>query len=162
MEYDVDILSLSSQFYANHPTHLYPEIVVKVGRPYACLLIEYLDDLFICIPFRSHVPHKYAYHFKRSARSHRTRSGLDYTKIVLIQNPDYLDLATPVVVDQDEYKEAILNLPRITREAYDFINDFKDDMNGIRVLDREEWRRRYSRSTLPYFKSFLQDPQIHI
>lgn len=102
MEYLADIYSLTSQFYIDHPQSLYPEIVVKQGRPYSCLLIEYIDDAFICIPFRSHVRHKYAYHFKNSVRSQQYQSGLDYTKIVLVRDTSYLNGTTPAVVDQDE------------------------------------------------------------
>ncbi len=155
MEYPADIYSLSSQFYTDYPHRQYPEILVKKDRPYSCLLIAYMEDLFICIPFRSHVQHKYAYHFKTSARSLRCQSGLDYTKSVLIRNPDYLDSAAPAVVDQDEYREAMLHLPRIIREVYAYISDYKDDLNGIKKLHPREWQRRYGRSTLPYFNDFL-------
>ena len=156
MEYIAEIYSLSQQFYSDYPNNQYPEIVIKRGRPYSCLLIEYIDDLFICVPFRSHVPHKYAYHFKSSARSRQHRSGLDYTKVILIRNPVYLDTVTPAVVDQDEYKEVIQNLPRIVQEVYNYILDYKNDLNGIQKLHPKEWQRRYRMSTLPYFDTFLQ------
>jgi protein AbiQ len=157
MEYIAEIYSLSAQFFADYPHSKYPEIAVKKERPYSCLLIEYMDDLFICIPFRSHVRHPYAYHFKSSARSQRSRSGLDYTKSILIRDHGYLDISTPAIVDQDEYKETVLNLPRIVREAFDYISDYKDDLNGVRKLHPREWQRRYGRSTLPYFDGFLQN-----
>jgi len=157
MEYLAEIYSLSPQFYIDYPHAQYPEIAVKNGRPYSCLLIEYMDDLFICIPFRSHVRHKYAYHFKTSVRSKQWQSGLDYSKAVLIKNNAYLDTSTPAVVDQDEYKEAMLNLPRITQEIFAYISDYKDDLNGVKKLHPKEWQRRYGMSTLPYFDCFLKD-----
>ena len=156
MEYLADIYSLTTQFYIDYPKSQYPEIAVKKDRPYSCLLVEYMDDIFICIPFRSHVRHKYAYHFKNSVRSQRCQSGLDYTKVVLIRNYDYLDTLTPAVVDQDEYKEAMQNLPRIVREVYDYISDYKDDLNNVKKLHPREWQRRYGMSTLPYFDDFLK------
>lgn len=156
MEYLAEIHSLSARFYADYPQTQYPEIAQKQSRPYSCLLIEYMDDLFLCIPFRSHVRHKYAYHFKHSARSRRSQSGLDYTKIVLIKNNAYLDPA-PAVVDQDEYKETMLHLPRIVQEAYAYLSDYKDDLNGTRKLHPREWQRRYGMSTLPYFDHLLQE-----
>ncbi|MBE6935609.1 MAG: hypothetical protein E7458_03810 [Ruminococcaceae bacterium] len=155
MEYTVDIYNLSSRFYQDYPHAAYPEIVVKKDRPYSCLLIEYMDDLFICIPFRSHVRHRYAYHFKTSVRSKQSRSGLDYSKMVLIQNTEYLDIQTPAVVDQDEYKEVMQNLPRIVKEAYAYLSDYKDDLRGVRKLHPKEWQRRYAMSTLPYFDQLL-------
>lgn len=157
MEYIAEIHSLSAQFFADYPNAQYPEIAQKKDRPYSCLLVEYLDDLFICIPFRSHVRHPYAYHFKSSARSQRGRSGLDYTKSILIKNNDYLDTSMPALVDQDEFKETMINLPRIVQGAFDYISDYKDDLNGVRKLHPREWQRRYGRSTLPYFDRFLRD-----
>ena len=77
MEYIAEIHSLSAKFFTDYPHSQYPEIAVKKNRPYSCLLIEYMDDLFICIPFRSHIRHPHAYHFKSSARSQRSQSGLD-------------------------------------------------------------------------------------
>lgn len=157
MEYTGDIYSLSAQFFADYPDSQYPEITRKQGRPYSCLLIEYFDDLFICIPFRSHVPHPYAYHFKTSARSRRSSSGLDYTKSVLIKNSDYLDTTSSATVDQDEYKETMVNLPRIVQEVFDYISDYRDNLNNIKQLHPREWQRRYGRSTLPYFDELLKD-----
>lgn len=156
MEYLADIYSLTAQFYIDYPKSKYPEIAVKKDRPYSCLLVEYMDDIFICIPFRSHVRHKYAYHFKNSVRSQHCQSGLDYTKAVLVRNYDYLDTSTPAVVDQDEYKEAMQNLPRIVREVYEYISDYKDDLNDVKKLHPREWQRRYGMSTLPYFNNLLK------
>ena len=156
MEYLADIYSLTSQFYIDYPQSQYPEIIVKQGRPYSCLLIEYIDDTFICIPFRSHVRHKYAYHFKNSVRSQQYQSGLDYTKIVLVRDTSYLNNATPAVVDQDEYRETMQNLSQIVQEVYSYILDYKNDLNGVKKLHPKEWQRRYGMSTLPYFDEFLK------
>lgn len=155
MEFDVEIHSLTAQFYSDYPNSKFPEIALKKGRPYSCLLIEYMDDLFICIPFRSHVRHKYAYHFRNSARSRQSESGLDYTKAVLIKNLAYIDSCHPAVVDQDEYKETMQNLERIAQEAYEYISDYKKHINGEKKLHPREVERRYGRSTLPYFEEYL-------
>ena len=155
MDYVAEIYNLSSEFYQNYPTNQYPEILVKSNRPYACLLVNYMDDLFLCIPFRSHISHNYAYHFKNSNRSKRCRSGLDYTKIALIKNDDYIDGDTPAVVDQDEYKETIQNLDRIVREVIQYVDDYKNHINGVKILHEREWERRYGLSTLPYYDHLL-------
>lgn len=157
MDYLADIYSLSSKFYIDYPYATYPEIAVKKGRPYSCLLLDYIDGLFICIPFRSHVRHKYAYHFKNSVRSKQSQSGLDYTKIILIKNNDYINDTTLAIVDLDEYKETVQNLSRIAREVYKYISDYKDDLNGISKLHPKEWQRRYGMSTLPYLDEFLKE-----
>ena len=160
MEYIAEIHSLSADFYVDYPGNKYPEISVKKGRPYSCLLIEYMDDVIICIPYRSHVRHKYAYHFKNSARAKRCQSGLDYSKAVLIKANKYIDVASAAVVDQDEYKETIQNLPRIVKEITEYITDYKNDLNGVLKLHPREWQRRYGMSTLPYFDEFLREEVI--
>lgn len=157
MDYLAEIYSLTAQFYADYPQSQYPEIVVKKDRPYSCLLLEYMDDVFICVPFRSNVSHKYAYHFKNSARSKICKSALDYTKSVLIRNNKYLDSSKPALVDQDEYKETMQNLPRIVREVYEYISYYKDNLNGVKSLHQRDWKRRYGMSSLPYFDSFLKE-----
>lgn len=156
MEYLAEIYNLSTKFYEDYPHDKYPEIVTKQGRPYSCLLLEYMEHLYICIPFRSHVNHKYAYHFKHSARARQSRSGLDYTKLALISDSEYLDSTHAAIVDQDEYKEAMQNLPKITKEVYEYIAAYRDDLNGIKKLHPREWERRYKMSTLPYFEEFLK------
>ena len=161
MDYIASIYNLSAKFYADYPHTEYPEILTKAGRPYSCLLVEYMADIFICIPFRTNVRHKYAYHFKNSARSRNSHSGLDYTKAVLIKNAYYLDLDACSVVDQDEYKEAITNLPRITKEVFSYIYDYRDHLLGLTPLHPSEWKRRYGMSTLPYFDTLLKECEVH-
>ena len=56
--------------------------------------------------------------FKSSARSQRSQSGLDYTKSILIKDNAYIDATVPALVDQDEYKETMVNLPRIVQEVF--------------------------------------------
>ncbi len=49
------------------------------------------------------------------------------------------------------------SLTLIVGEVFDYISDYKDDLNAVRKLHPKEWQRRYGRSTLPYFESFLRD-----
>lgn len=154
VDYVEDIYRLSAQFYLDYPRNEYPEILSKTGRPYACLLIEYIDDIFICIPYRSHIQHKNAFLFKGSLRSKRNSSGLDYSKIILIKDDKYLGGMT--VVDVDEYKETRQNMERIINEVHKYISDYIKDLNGIQGLHPKEWQRRYGMSTLPYFNDLLK------
>lgn len=78
----------------------------KPKRPYTFLLIDTHEDYYICIPFRSSITHKNSYLFKHSKRSKKTKSGLDYSKVVLIQNDEYID-SKRAIIDQDEYKETM-------------------------------------------------------
>lgn len=154
MEFDFDILKLSKKFVANYPPNKYPELMLKDDRPYNCLLIETSSDYFICIPFRSSVSHNNAYIFKNTVRSKRTRSGLDYSKIVLIKDASYLD-SNQVVVDQDEYKNVVTNIQQIISEATDYIDTYKNHIDGSSPLHPKSFNRKYQFSTLSYFHDIL-------
>ena len=154
-EYDSQVYLLSSQFMKDYPLSSYPELMYKQGRPYACLLIETHDDYFICVPFRSSIHHKNAYLFTDTARSQRTQSGLDYSKIVVISDNTYIDSVTPAIVDSDEYGEMMRNLPRIIGEVLTYTNTYINHKNGTSPLHEREYNRKYRFSTLPYFDKIL-------
>jgi hypothetical protein len=155
MEYDSDVYLLSSKFIDAYPSCSYPELMHKQGRPYACLLIDTHDGYFICVPFRSSISHKNAFMFVGTKRSKRARSGLDYSKAVLITTLDYLDSTTRAIVDPDEYTEMIKNLPVIVREVLDYIDTYINHINGSAPIHPREFARKYQFSTLPYFHDIM-------
>ena len=153
--FDYQVLNLTQQFYDDYPNPPYREIVRKNSRPYNCLLIQSKYDYFICIPYRSHVNHKYAYKFKNSLRSRKTKSGLDYTKMVIIKNSGYIG-TVDAVVDTDEYKETRDNIEYIKKDAQAYIEDYVKQMKGLSSkYDRREFQRAYGFSTLKYFHDEL-------
>lgn len=87
-EYDYQVLRMTEKFFDHYPELEYPEIMRKKLRSYSCLLIETHYEFFICIPYRTEIRHKYAYHFKKSKRSREHRSGLDFTKMIIIKNAE--------------------------------------------------------------------------
>lgn len=117
MEYDSELSLLSPKFMQDYPPDRYPELMYKQGRPYTCLLIASHDDYFICVPFRSSIGHKNAFLFTETARSKKSKSGLDYSKTAIIKDTEYLDATTKAIIDQDEYtgtkKQLCANLSRI-------------------------------------------------
>ena len=117
MEYLSHVYLLSAKFMQDYPSPAYPELLYKQGRPYTCLLIDVYEDFLVCVPFRSSINHKNAFFFKGTARSRQTHSGLDYSKIVIIDNWDYIDSSTVAIVDKDEYNEMMLHLPQIVKEV---------------------------------------------
>lgn len=155
MEYDLDITLLSNDFLKKYPKNLYPEILHKPGRPYSCLLLEYYDEFFICVPFRSHINHKNAYLFKNSARSRKSSSGLDYSKSVIIKDIKYLD-NSPAIVDKDEYKEMVSHIARITHEVCNYVSGYINHVNKTKVLHNKEFHRKYAYSTLKYFHDVMK------
>ena len=154
MNYINEIYLLSQKFINDYPQTKYPELMYKQGRPYNCLLIESRDNYFICIPYRSNINHNNSFMFKSTQRSLRTKSGLDYSKLTLIKDTDYLD-NQKAIIDQDEYKETIVNLHTIAEEVNDYISDYTNHIEGIKTLHPKAFARKYQFSTLPYFHDIL-------
>lgn len=156
MDYLSQVYLLSTKFVQDYPASTYPELMHKMGRPYTCLLINTHEDYFICVPFRSFITHKNAFLFKGTTRSQRTQSGLDYSKIVIISNPDYIDSSTPAVVDQDEYNEMMSHLSQIVKEAVSYVDTYINHVNGSSPLHPRQFARQYGYTTLAYFHDILR------
>ena len=154
MEIDVRIYQLSEKFLRDYPAELYPELMYKKGRPYSCLLIDLHLEYRICIPYRSAIHHKNAFFFHGTERSRRTKSGLDYSKMVLIRDDTYLD-PDHVVVDQDEYNETIRNIRKIAGDAVDYLDGYICHVSGKHPLHPKSYARKYQYSTLPYFHDVI-------
>lgn len=153
--FDYQVLNLTEEFYNDYPNPPYNEIIRKGTRPYNCLLIQSHYGYFICIPYRSHVNHKYSYRFKYSERSKRVHSGLDYTKIIIIKNTDYIGVSN-AVVDADEYKETRDNIEYINNDSQTYIDDYVEYVLGkSSKYDKREFQRVYGFSTLKYFHNEL-------
>lgn len=153
MEYDYALYQLSDAFREKYPMNQYPELMYKAGRPYNCLLIDIYQDYFICIPFRSHISHNNAFFFRRTLRSKLTRSGLDFSKIVIIKESKFLQ--ENAIVDSDEYTETIRQMPQIVRAASSYVNNYISHINGSSLLHPNEFKRKYRFSTLSYFHDLL-------
>lgn len=152
--FDNQILHLTDKFYQKYPSDEYNEILIKNERPYNCLLLQSSYGYFICIPYRTEISHKYAYKFTSSERSRRHKSGLDYTKIVIISENEYVDDHS-ALIDSDEYKETMTHIKRITREANKFVEDYIKHCKGEQILHPSEYNRRYRFSPLKYFHKEL-------
>ena len=153
-EKDFQILKLTDDFYHAYPNPPYTEILKKKQRAYNCILFQTHYDYFICVPYRTEISHSYAYLFKNSERSKKHKSGLDYSKIVIIKKSEYID-NKDALVDKDEYNETILKLKRIHRESLQYVEDYVAHMKGIRPLTQQEFKRRYHYSPFKYFHEEL-------
>lgn len=153
-ESEYQILKLTDTFYNAYPNPPYTEILKKKHRAYNCLLFQTHYDYYICIPYRTEIRHDYAFHFTTTARSRVHKSGLDYSKIVIITKSEYID-SVDAIIDKDEFNETMVNLERIKREALEFVEDYVEHIKGIRVLHKREFFRRYSFSPLKYFHNEL-------
>ena len=153
-ENDYQILKLTDVFYNAYPNPPFKEILKKKQRAYNCLLFQTHYDYFICIPYRTEISHPYAFHFTTTVRSKEHKSGLDYSKIVIIEKTDYIDF-TDAIIDKDEFNETMVNLERIKREALNFVEDYVTHVKGIKELHKREFERRYGFSPLKYFHKEL-------
>ena len=154
MEYTSEVRKLSDLFYKTYSGHEYTELERKESRSYASLLIDAHDGYLICIPFRTNIPHNNAYLFRESVRSLTNRSGLDYTKICIIRNLDYI-ADEPGIVDADEYKEMRTNMDTIVKDACKYIEDYMSHVRGSQLLSKREYRKKYWYTTLKYFHKEL-------
>lgn len=153
-ENDYQILHLTDAFYNAYPNPPYKEILKKKQRAYNCLLFQSHYEYFICVPYRTEVSHKYAFHFTNTQRSKQHKSGLDYSKIVIISKEDYID-TVDAIIDKDEFNETMVNLETIKKQALDFVEDYVAHVKGERLLNPREFQRRYNFSPLQYFHKEL-------
>ncbi len=153
-ENDYQILKLTDDFYRDYPNPPYREILKKQQRAYNCLLYQTHYGYFICIPYRSEIHHKYAFHFSNTIRSRTHKSGLDYSKIVIINTTRYIE-SVDAIIDKDEFNETMMNLERIKSEALKFVEDYIFHMNGTKSLHKREFERRYLFCPLQYFHEEL-------
>ena len=153
-ENDYQILKLTDFFYDAYPNPPYKEILKKRQRAYNCLLFQTHYNYFICIPYRTEIRHSYAFHFKTTERARIHKSGLDYSKIVIIDKTQYID-SVDAIIDKDEFNETMVNLEKIKKEALDFVEDYVAHMRGVKRLHKREFDRRYGFSPLKYFHKEL-------
>ena len=92
--------------------------------------------------------------FRSSQRSRHSKSGLDYTKIILLNKSNYID-GKKVVVDQDEYNETQKNLVQIVTESVAYIEGYVNHVAGTATMHPKQFARKYQYSTLPYFHDIL-------
>lgn len=156
MEYVSKLSLLSEKFIRDYPHNEYPELMCKSGRPYTCLLINTHKDYYICVPFCSSIGHKNVFMFKDTVRSQTSKSGLDYSKIAIINIINYFDFTAKAIADSDEYAELIKNLPVIVNEVIEYVDTYINYINGTTLLHPRAFTRKYQYSTLPYFHDIMK------
>ena len=143
---------LFDSFYNTYDPSSCPEILQKSNRAYNIAVFNSHKGYYV---FRSNITHKYAYRFKKSKRSKYNKSGVDYKKMIIIRNLDYIDDDNIAVIDKDEYIEFVQNLTRIQSQALSFLNEYIDYKTGKQNISEQEAKRRYEFSSLQYFHKEL-------
>ena len=153
-KFDYQVYKLSKSFFAQFIGKKDSEILLKEQRPYNCLLIETKWEYFICIPYRTEIRHQEAYLFKHTKRSKSHRSGLDYSKMIILEDLSYID-SSPAIVDPDEFTETRKNINKIVKQANAYLDTYINHCNGKKVLPEATFRRKYRYSTLKNFHDIL-------
>lgn len=92
------IVFLSDLFYRDHPNPPFKEMEQKQNRPYIVFLVE-IEGHIWAIPFRSHIRHAYAFFTDPD-----NRCGIDYSKAVVVDRPEYIDQQTRPHLRQNEFE----------------------------------------------------------
>ena len=79
---------------------------------------------------------------------------MDYTKILIVNKTEYLD-HKEAIIDKDEYKETLMNLDKIKKDALEYVEEYVAHMNKINTLHPAFFKRKYGFSTLKYFHKEL-------
>lgn len=117
-----DIKSINAQFFVDYPISKFPEIEQDSIRPYLLLVFPLNSQLFLGVPFRTHMNHHNGYSFKNSQRSITNKSGLDFSKTLVIKDANYL--AGTQVVDGDEYNEMVKNIQKIEQGLLKYVSTY--------------------------------------
>ena len=133
---------LNDKFYEEYKDC--PEILYKADRPYTIAIMK-IDDLTFAIPFRSNIITEHAYVFKKSSRGPHAKSGLDYTKAVIIRDEH---LGEKVDVDNVQYREFSEKIKVIANTFSNFIADYKKWMaNPVKyhlpLANKDLWSLQY-------------------
>lgn len=150
---DSKIYKLSNSFYNYYDAQKYPELLTKTERGYNIIIlhIETINGL-VCLPFRSNMNHNIGYRFRHTVRSRTHHSGIDFSKLVIIDNSSFV--GDEILIDTDEYNEFIKHKNMIHSEAIKYINRYRELVINNRTESRE-FQKKYRYSTLKYFHEFL-------
>ena len=111
----------------------------KAGRPHLSFIIECNGTIF-AIPFQTSIKHPYAFTFKTSGRISDEKKGLpgiDFTKAVVVQQPD---IECQCTIDKREWVELNKNLITIVTNFTEYLKKF------VTSLENSDF------SKLPVFK----------
>ena len=117
-----EIKLLSSLFYEKYNNIEYPEIEDKATRPFLVLLV-FIDGNRFAIPFRSNIGHQYCYKFSSSNRETKSKTALDFSKAVIINDDNYL--GEDAYIDKKEFIELSSKYIFIINKFQNFLKKYK-------------------------------------
>lgn len=111
---------LSLNFYKKYSRSAFPQVLSKKLRPYCMLLVKIEANTF-AIPLRSKVSHK----DNGLLTNQKEKSGLDYSKAVIVNNLTYIDTSKDPYVKPLEFSALKGKEYIIQKGMGKFINKYK-------------------------------------
>lgn len=131
------LIYLSEKFYAQYS--IFPEILKKETRPYACLTVL-IDGITFAIPFRHHINHSHAF-------ITNGMQGLDYSKAVVIENEEYIS-PFPAWIETSDFNAIKGREARIVNGMRKYYRLY---LKAMENRDNPHYANIVNYSTLKYF-----------
>lgn len=151
---------LSDKFFSTYPNPPFEEFLLKDQRQYTCVTFEFCNRE-IALPIRSNMHH---HHGIKTLPP----KGIDFTKLVLLDSPSFIDKDHVVTISTVEY--AILKKishTELHRKFISFLEDYIVALDYIAFCDNNpgnldphklaESQKLVKYSTLQYYSDFIND-----
>ena len=140
----MDFTFLSNKFYQDYASC--PDIEQKSTRPYIMVKIL-LNGVLFGVPLRSNINHPHVLWTDRA-----NHCGVDFSKAVVLSDPDYIDTSKKPYIRPNEFKSLKWKEFIIQTKLKKYIEDYKNAKEH-QEIPRNQLLVRYS--TLQYFEEFL-------
>lgn len=140
----MDFVFLSSKFYQDYASC--PDIEQKSARPYIMVKIV-LNGVLFGVPLRSNIKHPHVLWTDKE-----NHCGVDFSKAVVLSDPDYIDTSKKPYIRPNEFKSLKGKEFIIQTKLKKYIEDYKNAKEH-QEIPRNQLLVRYS--TLQYFEEFL-------
>ena len=114
---NMDFVFLTEKFYSDYI--LCTEIEKKIERPYTMFKIK-IDEIEFAIPLRSHINHDHVLWTDKI-----NNCGLDFSKTIIITNPNYINTSEVPHIRENEYRCLIGKEYIIKTKLISYIKDYK-------------------------------------
>lgn len=140
----MNFIFLSASFYRDYSCC--KEIAEKSNRPYIQVCVK-INGVWFAVPMRSHIKHPYA--LLTDTENH---CGIDFTKAVVIEKPEYIDTTRKPQIRQNEFNALKGKEYEIKRKLEQYIRIYN---KSRKRLDVPRNARICAYSTLQYFEKWL-------
>ncbi|MBE5974966.1 MAG: hypothetical protein E7251_10260 [Paenibacillaceae bacterium] len=137
---------LSDKFYEDHPHDKYNQLEMKESRPYTHIELELYDAKF-AVPLRSNIDHPHAFFTNKEEKC-----GVDFSKVVVVTDPEYIDCTRKAFIRPDEYIKLKGKEYRLKKMLTDYIDLYKKAKSDDKIPHRD---KILNYSTLQYFEDYI-------